>query len=174
MNKVLFFPVSIVISCAILLTSCGGPAASTSRGAKSTQGGSTEITFFDTKATMMADDLTLDFFPGDQKVLSDPKDDGNQFVRVGITFKNTGDKPFKMNYTNITLDNSKEKGGMLTFMLNKSNVSDLLGSKELAKGESVSGALYFEVPKADMAKDLTLSYKGYDGGDSKEYKVPLK
>ena len=174
MNKVVFFPVSILMSAALLLSSCGGPAASGARGTKSTQGGSTEITFFDTKATMVADDLTLDFFPDNQKVLSDPKTDGNQFVRVGITFKNTGEKPFKMNYTNITLDSSKEKGGMLTFLLNKSNVSDLLDSKELAKGESVSGALYFEVPKADAAKDLMLSYKGYDGGDSKEYKIPLK
>lgn len=173
MKNAVLFPVSLLVSCSLFLASCVGTAPAV-RGVKTTVGASTDIAFFDTKATMTVDDVTLDFFPENKKVLKDPKEDKKQFVRAGLTFKNNGDKPFKMNYTNITLDGAAEKGVMLTFLLNKSNVQDLLDSKELAKGESVSGAMYFEVPAEEKLETLSVSYKGYVDGESKEFKVPLK
>lgn len=132
----------------------------------------TDITYFDAKAEMQVNTVTLDFFPESGKVITDPKKEGNQFVRVDLTFKNTGNEPFAMNYTNITMDTSNKEGVSQTFLINEGNVSDTLKSKELAAGETVTGAMYFEVPATETLSTMKVSYRGYDAA-SKEYKVPL-
>lgn len=164
------------------LTSCGGGASSDTpaNGNGSTAGNmiefsdkKTEITYFKAKAEMSVDSITLGFMPpADKPLLSDPSEDGNQFVKVMLTFTNTGEEPFKMNYTNVSLNHSAAAEDGITFLVNKGNVEDLLESKELAAGESTSGALYFEVPAADTAANLGVNYSGYDG-ESTLYTVEL-
>lgn len=162
--------VAIVALASLFFVSCGTPAV---RGQKTDLTDvKTEITYFDAKADMTVNNVTLDFFPENGKVLSDPKEDGNQFVRVELTFTNTGSEEFAMNYTNVTLDTSTEEDVSQTFLINDSNATDQLASKDLAPGESATGAMYFEVPGTETLSTLSVSYKGYDG-ESKQYKAAL-
>lgn len=167
---------------ALLLSACTGQPMSTTGPTSIGQRGTLtalsdakiNVKYFQAVADMSVKNVTMDFFPAGGKVLGDPKEDGNQFVRVEMMFENPNTEVFKMNYTNIQLDTPTEKGIDITFYINDSNVSDLLKSKDLAQGESLSGALYYEVPANLKAEDLTVSYTGYEGMESKDYKIPLK
>lgn len=162
--------IALLALTSLVFVSCGAPVA---RGQKTDLTDvKTEITYFDTKAEMKVNSVTLDFYPENGKVLSDPKKEGNQFVRVDLTFKNTGTAEFDMNYTNVSLDTSSETGVSQTFLINDSNATDLLGTKDVAPGETVTGAMYFEVPAKETVSTLKVSYKGYDS-ESKEYKAAL-
>ncbi len=162
--------VALLAVASLFLVSCSAPAV---RGQKTDLTDvKTEITYFDAKADMTVNNATLDFFPENGKVLSDPKEDGNQFVRVELTFTNTGSEEFAMNYTNVTLDTSTEEEVSQTFLINDSNATDQLTSKDLTPGESATGAMYFEVPATETLSTLKVSYKGYDG-ESKEFKASL-
>ena len=132
---------------------------------------STLVKYFKAEATMKVKSVTLDFMPNGE-VLSDPKEDGKQFVRVELEFSNAGTEPFSMNYTNVTIDTTSTEGELITMLVNQGNVDDLLPSKELAQGESITGALYFEVPASETLDTLKVSYRGYEE-ESKEFKIAL-
>jgi len=162
---------ALAVVAGLLFSSCTGAAP---RGTEHSVGKSTDITYFKASGKMTVDSVTLDFWPENGKVLSDPQEDGNQFVRVALSFENTGEENWKMNYTNVTVDTASEEGVSLTSLINKSNSSDRLESKELAAGEKTSGALYFEVPASEDLSSLKVSYKGYENSESTEYKVELQ
>jgi len=180
---------AVLLSTLLVFASCGEQAASTSdtkttsasvastsgpRGTKTELSDKkVEITYFKKKAEMEVRSVTMDFYPTTGEVLRDPKKDGKQFVRVDLTFKNTGTDTFKVNYTQAHLDGTTTKDETQTSLINKTNATDILGVTELAVGETVSGALYFEVTESEKKEDLSISYKGYDG-ESKEYAVALK
>lgn len=164
--------VATVLVSSLLLTSCGSEAK---RGTSmDLTGKKVTVNYFKAQAEMEVKSITTDFFPENKKVLSDPKKDGNQFVRLEVAFKNTGKEAFKVNFTQARLDGKEAKDAMQSSLINKGNVTDRLENKELAAGESTSGALYFEVPASETKDTLILSYKGYEGSEAKMFSVPLK
>ncbi len=152
-------------------SSCGGSAV---RGTAATLDKNMEVSYFKAVGKLQVTDVTTDFYPTVGKVLKDPKDDGEQFVRVGITLENTGDELFKFNYTTVRFKNSAESSVLPTFLLNKGNVDDLLKSKELAKGEKADGALYFIAPEQDSRAEMSLVFEGYEGTTKKSFELPLE
>jgi hypothetical protein len=163
-----------IVSAAGLLLILSGCSANQNkaRGQKiNLSAANTTVLYFGSQAELKVTDLTLDFFPN-ANVLKDPKSEGKQFVRLNISLTNTGTEDFPLNFTSLFLKSSKEAKVMETFMINDSNSQDHLPSKTLAKGETVSGALYFEVDAAETKDTLSLVYRGYDK-DYVDYSVNL-
>lgn len=176
------FSLVLVVSIGVLLSACSGASTGSSSGGGSSRGqktdltnAETDITYFKAKAKMKVNSITMDFFPGSEKVLKDPKTENKQFVCVNITFTNTGAEKFSANYTQASLETS---GGMetTTFYINDSNKTGLLKTKDLANGESVTGDICYEAPASDTLDKLSQHYKGYDGDSLKDLDavVPFK
>lgn len=169
----------ITLALMLTITSCGGSTGSsnTASGPRGTKielsNKKTEITYFKAKTEMSVNSVTLDYYPSNGKVLSDPKKENNQFVRLDLSFKNTGTEKFKVNYTQVSVNGATAKAETQTSLINKGNSTDILETKELAPGETTSGAIYVEVPASETKDTLSVSYKGYDS-ESKQYEVSLK
>lgn len=152
------------------MTSCG----TVERGATVSVQKSTEVSYFKAKGTLTVTDVTTDFYPASGKVLRDPKDDGKQFVRIGLHIENTGEEQFGFNFTTLRFNTSDGEGSLPSLLINKSNADDILKSKDLASGESIDGALYFEAPASDTLDNMSLVFQGYEGTTQKDYTIPLK
>ena len=61
----------------------------------------------------------------------------------------------------------------LTSLINRGNSTDRLVTKVLTPGESMEGALYYEIGGDEEPSGLTLSYKGYADGASRDYDISL-
>ncbi len=123
------------------------------------------LTYFKSTARMDLKTATLGFMPEGKVLGGDPSAEGKQFARVEVTITGTAEEPYYFNYTNFSLDTAKEKGVTQTFLINDSNAKDLFSStsnKKLAKGESVTGAIYYEVDAKETLDTMSLNYKGYD------------
>lgn len=171
--RTLLKKLTIVSAAALLIVLSGcSSTQNKSRGQKlDLTGAKTDVLYFGSAAELKVSDLTLDFFP-DGNVLTDPKSESKQFVRLSISLTNTGTQDFPLNFTSFFLKTSKEPKVTETFMINDSNSADHLPTKTLAKGENVSGALYFEVDAAETKDSLSLVYRGYDK-DYVDYSVNL-
>jgi hypothetical protein len=132
-----------------------------------------EIHYFKNIGTVAIDSVTLDFFPANGRVLSDPKDKGNQIVRVNVTITNTSETPFRVAYTSLKLRPRDGTKVTVTSTINRGNSADRLASVQLAPGASVTGALYYEVPASETLDSLALVYEGYAGTAKTDYPIAL-
>ncbi len=85
---------------------------------------------------------------------SKPKE-GNEFIIVEVTIKNTGTENLSYNPFNFKMRNSK--GQMTDMTISLLDQDTALESGELAAGGSVTGTMVFEQPKGDSA--LVLVYQ---------------
>jgi hypothetical protein len=175
------------ILAAAFLFSCGGKKDSTAnetvtstsvsdhKQEVSTPNTTGDVIYFDAKAQIKVNSVTMDFFPASGEVLGDPKKDGKQFVRIEVTITNTGKDALTPSYTSFTLNTAKEKGVGITFLINEGNSKDGYKDKELKAGESNTGALYFEVDGKETPVTMTLVYSGgYADGKTQVVEIPLK
>jgi len=155
-----FKSLSLIVVVAVTLAAC--TPSSKARGEMMELSDATvAMQNFTASATLKVNSVTLDFYP-DAAVLSDPKDEGRQFISVEVTVENTGEENFSLNFTSFHLDTAAEKGVTETFLLNESNVTDHLESVDLAVGESATGKLYFEVAGDEDLSTMSLVYEGYN------------
>ncbi|MCR4373471.1 MAG: DUF4352 domain-containing protein [Acidobacteria bacterium] len=132
---------------------------------------SADTQYFDATTKLTVEQVTLNFYPTQGAVLG--LGEGKQFVRVALAVENTGQKEFRLNFTNYTLklpDGTQED---TTFLINDGNVSDQLKSATLQPGQTVKGALYFEAPATATAATLGMTYKGYVDGKETSFDVAL-
>ena len=134
---------------------------------------SSEIYYFSDTATVTVESVTLNFFPTEGGVLGDPRKEGKQFVRVALSVANTDVEPFSMNYTNFELQTSNGTRHSTTSSINKGNSNDRLESAKITTGDSVSGALYYEVSGDETRDTLTFIHTGRLGTDHKDTLIPL-
>ncbi|OJJ16567.1 hypothetical protein BKI52_32140 [marine bacterium AO1-C] len=111
------------------------------------------------EADVKVTSVTMDFFPEGKVVLLG---DDKQVVRFELEITNNNDDEFSFNNTTLRLNTNTEKDKTLAIIINKSNANDILESAKIAKGKSIKGAMYYEVPTSVTLKDMTLVFKGYD------------
>ncbi|HAS42976.1 MAG TPA: hypothetical protein DCS93_21025 [Microscillaceae bacterium] len=111
------------------------------------------------EAEVKVSSVTMDFFPEGKIVLLG---DDKQVVRFELEITNNNDEEYSFNNSTVRLNTNTEKDKTLAIIINKSNSDDVLASAKIAKGNSIKGAMYYEVPKSVTLKDLTLVFKGYD------------
>lgn len=85
----------------------------------------------------------------------DKPKDGNEFVIVKVSIKNTGDKKISYNPFDYSIENSD--GQITTQTISAIDSKTSLSSGELAPEGKISGTIVFEAPKED--KNLKLLYK---------------
>ena len=74
--------------------------------------GSGELHYFANKGMVTVRTVTMQFYPANGRLLSDPADRGKQIVRVEVSVSNTGDGDLRVSYTSFTIKTSDgEKGG---------------------------------------------------------------
>jgi len=111
------------------------------------------------EAEVKVSSVTMDFFPEGKVVLLD---EDKQVIRFELEITNNNDEEYSFNNSTVRLNTNTEKDKTLAIIINKSNADDVLASAKIAKGNSIKGAMYYEVPKTVTLKDLTLVFKGYD------------
>ncbi|MFL5730897.1 MAG: DUF4352 domain-containing protein [Cytophagaceae bacterium] len=133
-----------------------------------------QVLYFDAKAEINVNSVTLDYFPTGE-VLRDPKKEGKQFLRVEVAITNNGKDPLTPSYTSFKVNTAKEKGVGMTMLVNDGNSTDGYKDKELKAGETNTGALYFEVDGKETPATMTLVYDGgYVDGKTQILEIPLK
>lgn len=140
-------------------------------------GAKTAITAFGAQGDLEVTDVTLNFWPGEQykDIYTFSPDENNMFIRIGLKFTNTGTEEFSLNFTNFALNTAAEKDVSETLSINDSNSTDHLDLQDVAAGQSVTGALYYEVAKTETVEAMSLVYEGYDADVNKvTFEIPFK
>lgn len=120
-----------------------------------------QITFMKTSADLKINNITFNFYPkGD--LLSNPAKKGKQFIRLEVTITNPNPTPYNVNFTVFNLNTSTEKGVKITYYINEGNSTDCLKRTTLKQGESVTGALYYEVDKTETLETIKFSCDNYN------------
>lgn len=199
-NKRLYILLATVLTASLLFSACGkkdsktdtktdtdsateeeaAPSA-TEETAKGTltqlSGAKTAITSFGAQGEIEVTDVTLNFWPGEQykDIYTFSPDESNMFIRLGVKFTNTGTEEFSLNFTSFALNTAAEKDVSETFSINDSNSVDHLDLQDVAAGQSVTGALYYEVAKTETVETMSLVYEGYDADVNKvTFEIPFK
>lgn len=136
-------------------------------------GATVKAMYFDAETEVAVKNVTLNFLPAD----GTPPDDGKQYVRVELSITNIGKKSFSVNPVNYRLKTSAPELEGYTFIL-ESAMPDFLPDKEIQPGESVTGALPYEVSTSETLDTMSLVYEGAvskEGStDRKDYAILFK
>lgn len=191
-NKKLYILLATVLTASLLFSACGKKDSKTDTKADTDSateeaastgtltelsGAKTAITSFKTQGDFEVTDVTLNFWPGKEykDIYTFSPDEGDMYIRVGVKFTNTGTENFSLNFTSFALNTSGEKDLSEALAINDSNSTDHLDLQDVAAGQSVTGALYYEVPKTEAVETMSLVYEGYDADVNKvTSEIPFK
>lgn len=115
----------------------------------------------ESKAQLTVKNLTLHYYP-EAKVLSDPSEQGNQFIKLELNIKNISQSDFPVAFGDFYLDTHAEKEKKETIWITNDHVSDKLpsGGLSLLPGEEIVFGLYYEVSGLEDATTVTLNFIG--------------
>ncbi len=119
------------------------------------------IQYFDAQAEVEVNSVTFNFWPEKAEPILDP-DDGNMFVRLGVTVTNIGDEPYYFNTTAYSLNSNAGEGDYETFLIGDDEVDDIYPYGDIAVGETITSGVYYEVSETDTLDTLELVIEGYD------------
>lgn len=124
-------------------------------------------------AKLTVKSVTMDFFPEGKTVLAN---EDEEFIRFDLEVTNEGEKDFDFNFTTLRINTPDEKDKLMTLVINKSNVDDvIIDQKTLKKGESLTGAMYYALKKGTKREEVSLFISGYnDKAEKKEVEIFLK
>ncbi|MDZ4757562.1 MAG: DUF4352 domain-containing protein [Bacteroidota bacterium] len=114
-------------------------------------------------ASITLKNATLDFWPTNSTNLENPKKTKKQFVRLEIDILSNCEEAYNYNYTSFRMKCSDGSIVMTSVHLDISRVPDQKTEiHELAKGQTLTTALYFEVPETETVNSLSFIVNGYD------------
>ena len=126
---------------------------------------------FKNTGVVTVESVTMNFFPANGRVLTDPRTKGGQFVRVAVNVTNTSATAFTVAYTSFHLLTSDGAKHSLTSSINRGNSNDRLATTKLEPEASVSGALYYEIAATETLEQLALVFEGYAGTEKKDFRI---
>ncbi|MFC1618126.1 DUF4352 domain-containing protein [Patescibacteria group bacterium] len=130
-----------------------------------------EIYDFDATGEVAAKNVTMDYYPTtaesseEQFTLDiiDPKNTGDQYIRFDVDVTNTGtdDLPF---YDGVDFKLQTSAGGytdsdFMTGLEDQAEADVFKDVSEIPAGETVSGAVYFQVSEGETFDDIKLFYE---------------
>ncbi len=175
---VVAFVVALAFAASLVLVGCGNNVGNTAVEATHTNektdlssSDKTKVYNYDATAEVTVGSVTLDYYPAkadsreDKFTLDilDPKNSGEQYIRFDVEVANTGEEDFPF-YDGVYFKLQPSSKGytdttFITGLSDDPNTDEFTNVSEIPIGETVSGAVYFQIPETDTLADLKLFYE---------------